>query len=256
MGAAAFTRWRAAGVQLLVCIAIAAAAVALMRAVWYPGPLFEAAGGAGLLYILVGVSVVIGPLLTLIVFKPGKRGMKFDLVAIGLVQALALLYGAHMVALARPAFIVFVKDRFELATAAELDPRELAAAKYAQYRSPPWNGPLFAAADFPADPAERTRLVAAAIAGLDLQHFPRYYVPYAERTAQVLARASTIPRLRATEPAIARMVDDYLVRSATPEGEVRCLLLRARFAWIAVLIDPVNAQPKKMLLGEKIPHRG
>jgi hypothetical protein len=256
MGAVALTRWRAAGAQLLVCIAIAAVAMVLMRAVWYPGPLFEAVGGAGLLYILVGVSIVIGPLLTLIVFKPGKWGMKFDLAAIGLAQALALLYGVHVVALARPAFIVFVKDRFELATAAELDPRELAAAKYPQFRSPPWSGPLFAAADFPGDPAERTRLVAAAVAGLDLQHFPRYYVPYVERTAQVLARASTIPRLRATEPAIARMVDEYLASSATREGEVRCLLLHTRFAWIAVLINPINAQPTKMLFGEKIPQPG
>jgi hypothetical protein len=90
------------------------------------------------------------------------------------------------------------------------------------------------------------------MAGLDLQHFPRYYVPYAERAKEVLARAHSIARLRATEPAIAKAVDDYLASSGTKEAEVRSLLLRTRYAWVAVLIDPATAQPKKMLLGERI----
>lgn len=252
MSAKAFSRWQAAGTHLLICVVIATAVVAVMLGVWYPGPLFEAAGGTGLLYILVGVDVVLGPLLTLIVFKSGKRGMKFDLTVIGLVQFAALVYGCHIVFLARPAFIVFVKDRFELATAAELDPGELAAAKYPQFRSAPWTGPLFAAADMPTDPAERNKLVEAALAGLDLQHFPRLYVPYAERTKEVLARADTIARLRATEPAIAKVVDEYLASSGVKEAEVRSLLLRTRYAWLAVLIDPKTAQPLKMLLGERI----
>ena len=252
MGGTGFSRWQAAGTHLLVSIAIAVAVVALMLALWYPGPLFEAAGGTGLLYILVGVDVVLGPLLTLIVFKSGKRGMKFDLAAIGLVQAAALLYGMHVVFLARPAFLVFVKDRFELAIAAELDPGELAAARYPQFRMPPWTGPLFAAADMPADPAERSRLIAAALAGLDLQHFPRYYVPYSERTKEILAKAGTVARLRATDPAIAKVVDDYLASSGTKEADVRSLLLRTRYAWLAVLIDPKTAQPVRILLGEKI----
>lgn len=252
MSATAFSRWQAAGTHLLICIVIAAAVVALMLAVWYPGPLFEAAGGTGLLYILVGVDVVLGPLLTLVVFKSGKRGMKFDLVAIGTVQVLALLYGVHVVYLARPAFIVFVKDRFELAIAAELDPVELAAAKYPQFRSPPLTGPLFAVADMPTDPAERNRVVLAAMAGMDLQAFPRLYVPYAGRTKEVLAKASSIARLRATEPAIAKVVDQYLASSGTKDAEVRSLLLRTRYAWVAVLIDPNTAQPVKMVLGERI----
>lgn len=252
MGAKPFSRWQAAGTHLLICVAIAAAVITVMLGVWYPGPLFEAAGGSGLLYILVGVDVILGPLLTLIVFKSGKRGMKFDLAVIGLVQIAALVYGSYIVLLARPAFIVFVKDRFELATAVELDPGELAAARYPQFRSPPWTGPLLAAADNPTDPKEREKAVTAAFAGRDLQHFPRYYVPYAERTKEILAKADTVARLRATEPVTAKAVDEYLASSGTKEADVRCLLLRARFAWIAVLIDPKTAQPVKMLLGEKI----
>lgn len=252
MSAKAFSRWQAAGAHLLICIVIATVVISVMLGVWYPGPLFEAAGGSGLLYILVGVDVTLGPLLTLIVFKSGKRGMKFDLTMIGLVQIAALIYGVYVVSLARPAYMVFVKDRFELATVAELEPAELAAAKYPEFRSPAWTGPRLVATDMPTDPKERQRLIDAALAGLDLQHFPRYYVPYAERTREVLAKADTIARLRVAEPVTAKAVDAYLASSGTKEADVRVLMLRTRFAWLAVLIDPKTAQPVKMLLGERI----
>lgn len=252
MGTKAFTRWQAAGTHFLICVAIAAVVVTLMLALWYPRPLFEAAGGNDLLFILVGVDVVLGPLLTLIVFRSGKPGMTFDLAVIGIVQVAALAYGAHVVALARPAFIVFVKDRYELVTAVELAPQELAAAKFPQFRTVPWTGPLLAAGDLPTDPDERTRLVKLASLGVDVQHFPRYYVPYGERTREVLAKAVTVARLRAAEPVSAGAVDAWLATSGTKEEDVRCLMLRTRFAWIAVLVDPKTAQPVKMLLGERI----
>jgi hypothetical protein len=252
MRAKGFTRWQAAGVHFLICIAIAAAVVTLMLTLWYPRPLFEAAGGNDLLFILVGVDIVIGPLCTLVVFKSGKRGLKFDLAVIGALQIAALIYGSYVVALARPAFIVFVMDRFELATVVEIAPEELAAAKYAEFRTVPWTGPLLVAADMPSDPAEQQKLIVLAMSGFDLQNFPRLFVPYGERTKEVLAKAQTVARLRATEPVTAKEVDAWLASSGTKEDDVRCLMLRTRFAWIAVLVDPRTAQPVKMVLGEKI----
>jgi hypothetical protein len=252
MAAWKWTRWRAAGVHLTICATIAAAVVTLMLAVWYPRPLFEAAGGNDLLFIVLAVDVTVGPLLTLIVFQSGKPGMKFDLTVIGLLQATALAYGMNVVALARPAFIVFVKDRFELVTVAELATEELAAARYPEFRSPPLDGPRLAASDMPTDPARSQALVRAAAEGLDVQHFPRYFEPYASRAKEVLAHAVSVARFREAEPDTAKAVDAWLAASGTKDDAVRCLVLRTRFAWVAVLVDPVTALPVKMLLGERI----
>ena len=252
MAGKAFSRWQAAGTHLAISGTIAAIALGVILGVWFPGPLFEAGGGLGLLYLLVGVDVALGPLLTLIVFKSGKPGMKFDLVVIGTVQFAALAYGCSVVALARPAYIVFVKDRFEIAAVADLAPEDLAAAKYPQFRSPPWTGPLLAVAEMPADPAERTKVVLAAMSGQDMQSFPRLFVPYEAARAEVLSKAMTVERLRKEEPVTAKAVDAYLAGSGTKEDAVRCLMLRTRFAWLAVLIDPQTAQPVKMVLGERI----
>jgi hypothetical protein len=171
------SRWRAAGIHLLISTGIAAGVLALMLGVWYGPTLFRAMGGAALALILIGVDVVLGPALTLVVFRSAKRGLKFDLAAIALFQLAALLYGCYVVSLARPAFIVFVKDQFQVATVAELEPQYLAEARYPQYRSPPWAGPELVYGDWPKDHEEQQKLLFAGLAGVDLQHFPRYYAP-------------------------------------------------------------------------------
>ena len=245
-------RWQASGAHLLISAAIAAAVLTLMLAAWYPPPLFRAAGGNGLALILVGVHLVIGPLLTLIVFKPGKWGLKFDLAAIAVLQLAALVYGAYVIYLARPAFIVFVKDRFEVVNAVELQPERFAAARFEQFRRPPLTGPMLVGGEWPKERAEQQMLLEANLAGEDLQHFPKYYVPYAASRREILAKADPIARVREIEPAAGRIIDEWLAESGVPERDVLHLRLRARHAWLAVLIDRHTAQPVKMLLTEKL----
>jgi hypothetical protein len=245
------SRWRAAGIHLTICAGIAAAVLALMLGVWYPPPLFEAMGGSGLVLILVGVDMVLGPMLTLVVFRSGKRGLKLDLAVIAAFQLSALLYGCHIVALARPAFIVFVKDQFQVSTVAELRAERLAEARYPQYRHAPWSGPALVYGDWPKDPADRQRLIDAIFTGEDLQHFPKYFAPYAEGRGEILAKAEPVSRVRRIEPEAAKAIDAWLERSGVDEQSVLYLRLRARNGWVAVLIDRVTAEPVKMLLAEK-----
>lgn len=246
------SRWKASGLHLLISAGVAVVALAVMLLVWYPWPLFEAAGGNELVMILTAVDVVIGPLLTLAVFKSGKRGLRFDLSVIAILQVCALAYGGYVVYLARPAYIVFVKDRFEVAAAADISPESLAEARDPRYRSLPVLGPELVAADFPDDPVERRKLVDLALAGLDLHNFPKYFHPYESRARQVLEKAQTLEAFSKAEPAYGRVVADWLARSGRKADDYRYLLLRARRAWVAVLVDPKTAQPVKMLITEKI----
>lgn len=244
------TRWHAAGTHLLICVGIAAVVLGLMLFVWYPPPLFQVMGGSGLALILIGVDVVIGPLLTLVVFRSGKPGLKIDLAIIAVFQLAALAYGCHVVSLARPAYVVFVKDQFQVATALELPPERLAEAKYAQFRSLPWTGPVLVFGDWPRDKADQQRLVDAVLTGEDLQHFPKYYAPYEQGRAQILAKAEPLSRVRATEPEAAKAIDAWLAGSGAQEQKLRYLRLRGRNGWIAVLIDGETARPVKMLISE------
>jgi hypothetical protein len=129
------TRWKAASIHLGISTLIGAVAAALMLGMWYPPPFFRAAGADELILLLVGVDLVIGPLLTLIVFRTGKRGLKFDLAAIGTFQAAALLYGLFVVLQARPVFLVAAVDRLVLVAANKISDADLAQGPEPRFRS-------------------------------------------------------------------------------------------------------------------------
>lgn len=108
------TRWSASALHLAISLFIGLSFVALTRWVWFPGPLFDVSGAVGLLTILIPADIVLGPLLTLLVFKPGKPSLKFDLTIIALVQSAALFYGAWTIAEARPAYVVFFGNQLKV----------------------------------------------------------------------------------------------------------------------------------------------
>jgi len=80
--------------------------------IWYPSPYFSTDGGWQGIKIVAAVDMVLGPLLTLIVFKSGKRGLKLDLTVIGLLQATALAWGVFIVHDQRTALVVFADGGF------------------------------------------------------------------------------------------------------------------------------------------------
>ena len=187
------SRWRASGIHFLLSAAVATAVLAFMLSVWYPRPLFEAAGGDRLIFILVAVDVTIGPLITLIIFKAGKEGLKLDLAVIATLQLAALAYGMHTVYVARPVYLVFTKDRFELVSAADLEADDLKKAR-PEFDHLPLGRPKYIAAVPPSDREARQKLLTESLRGKDLQMHPQYYVPY----EQEVPNARACERVRRT----------------------------------------------------------
>lgn len=87
---------------------------------WYPDGLLYLQGGAAIFGMLVLVDLVIGPLLTLLVFVPGKKYLLLDLLVIVLLQVAAFGYGVWSLSSQRPAYMVFVHDRFFVVSAQDL----------------------------------------------------------------------------------------------------------------------------------------
>src|SRR4029453_13346794 len=117
-----------------------------------------AIGGDTLIILLIGVDVVIGPLITLIIFDPKKKNLRFDLAVIALLQLSALVYGCSVMFKARPVFNVFVVDRFEVVAANGVDEESLEKAQ-APFRTLSLTGPKIAAARAPADPKRMSDIV-------------------------------------------------------------------------------------------------
>lgn len=100
--------------HLLISLLIAGASLFLIFKIWYPAPLHIALGIGGLVVMMLAIDVILGPLLTLVLAKKGKKGLKMDLIVIGVVQLSALLYGLYSIDKGRPVAIAFDVNRFEL----------------------------------------------------------------------------------------------------------------------------------------------
>ena len=79
---------------------------------WYPDFYFSLDGGDRAILTIFFVDVVLGPGLTLLVFKQGKKSLKFDMSVIVLLQVSALIWGVHSVYNGRPATTVFHQVKF------------------------------------------------------------------------------------------------------------------------------------------------
>jgi cytochrome c oxidase assembly factor CtaG len=232
-------RLRAAAIHLAISVAVAVAAVGAMLWVWYPPPFFEAMGAEGLVFILVAVDVCLGPLITLIVATPGKprRLLLLDLTVIGLLQLAALGYGVHVVAKVRPAYVAFVIDRFEVATADSILDAELARVKRPEFKTVPRFGPMVVAARMPTDPDEQMRITISATAGADLKTFPQHFVAYEEELDKVRQKAMPLAKLRERHPEAVELLAKEVAATGVPEAQLKWLPLRARKRDMAVLVD-------------------
>lgn len=235
------SRWKAAGIHLSISILIGFLVLALLFLVWYPQPYFDASGGQQLVMVLLGVDLVLGPLLTLILFRSGKNGMIFDLWMIGVLQFSALVYGLHVIAEARPAFIVAAVDRFNVVAANELEPVDLEKGSAPEFRSMSWTGPRLVAARSPTDPEKSNALLTSGLAGKDIEKFPEYYVPYEEEAKSILKRAKSIESLRQSVPQGAPVIDAWLRDHQRSESSVVYLPIVARRASLTMFLDAETA---------------
>lgn len=236
-------RLRAAGIHLLLTGLVAAAVFALVLGLWYPDPLNRLFGVGAILAIVIGVDLVLGPLLTLLVFDRRKPRLMWDLTAIAMLQLVALGYGLHTVYLGRPAFVVFVKDRFEMIAPADLREAERVAAQDNPHALALPTGPRWVAARMPESPEALSRITMEALAyGRDVQHHPRLYVAYEDEATAALARALPIERLRALNPTEAMRIDEAVRRTGRPEAALRYLPLRGRGSDGAVIIGHPDAR--------------
>jgi len=120
MNLSSVNRYQASFTHLVLSAAVLAIFFILVFFIWYPAPYFDIEGTHTVILLLIGVDLVIGPLLTLVIFKPDKPALKLDLSLIVVVQITALLYGAYTIHSERPYFVVFNAEQFTIVPASEL----------------------------------------------------------------------------------------------------------------------------------------
>lgn len=107
------TRISAFAIHLLLSLLVFSSLVAILYLYWFPGQLFWLDGGWAGLKLVAIIDLVLGPLLTLLLFSPGKKGLKFDMCAIAAFQIAALAYGFHATHQQQTRGLVFADGEFQ-----------------------------------------------------------------------------------------------------------------------------------------------
>lgn len=230
------SRAKAAAWHVLVSAAIAALAATLVFAFWYPGPYRLFSGGQSLFFLLTGVDVVMGPLLTFVVFdlKKGWPHLRRDLAVIGALQFTALVYGLYTVYEARPIAMVFEVDRFRVIAAVDVYTPELDKAR-PEYRSLPATGPWLLGTRAARAGQEQADALFKGVAGVDIGQRPIFWQPYADSMKDAAARARPVERLLKQYPQRESELRKRLLKMKADPSTARFLPLVARGDWVAIL---------------------
>ena len=109
---AGVTRQQAFLAHLAISVLVFAVVAYFIVFWWYSSYYFRIDGGFRGIATIFFVNIALGPVLTLLVFKPGKPGLKFDMTFIIALQLLALGFGTWWVYSERPALTVFYDGEF------------------------------------------------------------------------------------------------------------------------------------------------
>lgn len=236
-------KFLAAGIHFALSMVIATLAALLVFGIWYPYPYRETSGGRELFFIVVTVDVILGPLITLVVFnlrKP-RTELRRDLVIVVLIQLAALGYGVWTVFVARPVHLVFEIDRFRVVHAIDVD-QELMSKKPSDIEAMPLTGPTLLAVRPFKNSQESFDATVAALRGAELGARPDLWRAYSAAKADVLQAAKPVGQLKSRFPARAGDVDAVLQNAGRRADTMLYLPMVGRSRFWTAFVDPVTAE--------------
>lgn len=181
--------------HLLLSFFVALLIVGLVFFTWYPSPLATAVGVTHIFLMLLVIDVILGPFLGLLVYKKGKKTLKFDLVVIILIQIVALCYGVYNIEQGRPVWLVYNVDRFELVRKNELVDTNIQQAK-PQFQKTSWFMPQYVATEFAKGTQQRNdEIFAEVFSGISISQRPERYVELTQAKTQIQQRALPLKEL-------------------------------------------------------------
>ena len=182
--------------HLSISLLIALFVIGLVFFVWHPAPLSKAVGVTHIFLILLTIDVVIGPILGVLVYKTGKKTLKFDLTVIILSQISALLYGIYSIEQGRPAWLVYNVDRFELVRKNDIIQDNLKQAPLA-FQHVSWFKPQYAAVKFAKDVNQRNEdMFAEVLGGISIAQRPERYIELNKAKKQMQQRSQKLELLQ------------------------------------------------------------
>jgi hypothetical protein len=233
---------KAMGLHFLGSLLVALTVAVIVFGVWFPHPYRQLAGGTELFYLIMGVDIVCGPLLTLVLFNPAKlrRELFTDLSIVIVLQLAALTYGIWTVYQARPLYFVLEVDRFKVIGLTNLGTVEQASQELAilpeALRLQLFKGPQTVGLR-DASKEEREKVMFESVqGGRDYGERPGFYVAYdGAQAVKAYAKAKPLENFAKKHPSKQADIDKLQTQAGADAKLLRYLPIIARQDWVAVL---------------------
>ncbi|MFZ6845829.1 TfpX/TfpZ family type IV pilin accessory protein [Undibacterium sp. RuTC16W] len=238
------SRLKAAGVHLIVSSVLAMTVASLVLLVWYPESYSKLCGGISLLYIVTSVDLILGPILTFVVFNrlKEKKELIRDVSIICVLQTIGFIYGLHTVYIARPVALVYEGARFRVVTAISVPKEELSKAE-PEFAVLSLNGPkLLGIREFK-NQEEKFDAANKALAGMDVGVRPIFWQDYSLSKSQVLKTARPVSELYKKYPDSKDLIDASISKTGLDKDKLAFLPVIARLSDWSLLLDTRTGQP-------------
>jgi len=192
-------RWQAFGIHLGFSLLVLVLLATVIYNYWYPGFLFRYDGGIDGMEILTCVDIVIGPLLTLCVYKVGKKSLVFDLTCIVILQISCLSYGMWAVNTSRPVAIVFASGSYATTSRHGYEAEKQVIDHIQILQQYPW--PVSLAVDLPDDSENAINDIWKAM-GSAIQYNADNYVLYEKKLSSLARYAHTADDIKGSPQAM------------------------------------------------------
>ncbi|MFZ6643259.1 hypothetical protein ACO0LL_26295 [Undibacterium sp. TC4M20W] len=237
------SRYRASGTHFFLSCMVGLGLLMMCWYMWYPTPMLRAIGGYEIFFLIVGIDVVLGPALTLVVFKPGKKGLVFDLAVIAVVQVSAFLYGVSTLLEARPAYIAALGKEFQVVQASEITDGSLAKGKTTL---PIW-GPKLVGTKEPTDPADISNVNAMMSFGGNKGHLTQLHIPYADMKDEILKNAEDFTVLEKNNEDKKADIQSWLKSNDCDEKTCKYQPIKIRASVFPAVLDAKTAAYKGIM---------
>ncbi len=236
------TRFRVFQLRLLASGALLLLVFGLVRLLWYPGAYFAVSGVYKQFLVLVAVVLVIGPVLSAFIYKPGKKGLAFDLRVLAGLELLVVAVAGFLLFQRQPHFAVFAVDRFEAVARAEVDLDKLESALDTIR---PGHAPRLVYARLPEDPDVFSRLIDETVfyGMADIDRRPEFWEPYTNGIREIRKAARPLDDLLQGNDQQRRAVADWLAVEGSKAADYIFLPLRGRAGDATIILHAETGFP-------------
>ena len=232
---------KASLIHLLLSIVLVSLILALVVYFLYPIDYLGFTNFKDITLLIILVDLVLGPILTFVVFNKNKKKLHFDLSVIVMVQLLALTYGVNSLYQVHPLFLTYNHGAFNFIHANEVT---LEKAKYDQFKISKFSSVKLAYAKMPDDPNKQTEIMIA----VDLKGEPdidkrvEYYEPYKNHLNEILRNSLDASKLF-EEKNLTDASRDFLEEHVSSKNKFAYFALKGTTKDAILVLNKETAEP-------------